>query len=311
MSKLRTTTAFALSFLTSACVTQSINRLPASDEYVRYLNGTHTPKEFLSEGEVPKAIRASASSVRVLCRDEIKAEKCLTITAVGKPSIFVTNKHALKSISLMTTYMCLQQSAAGQDLCKNSSKYFSINPDGTVMQVNPVLTLEGEDPTNLQEQMQDSWDPRKHLNINRAWDLVALRIDELRFVQPLMFSESSIGEEAYVIGFPTDPRLPLSRPQIGSGHVTFRHSNHSEGDFLGTVGMSGGPVVNKVGALIGIFWGKTDTLRERAIVKDAIVLRQNQKYYRAWEQRRLLVPQERSYYIDSDLLSLFFSSMRK
>ncbi len=133
----------------------------------------------------------------------------------------------------------------------NPMSFFSYDRDtGLPIQITPKVVALGSKPTNYDLQMSDHWDPVTDLSILRDWDLVYIKIPELKETPSLKAASNiSIGDEAYSIGYPLKFSDDFPLPSFGYGNISFVHENHIEGDFLFLVGMSGGPILNKSGQL--------------------------------------------------------------
>jgi hypothetical protein len=82
-------------------------------------------------------------------------------------------------------------------------------------------------------------------------------------------------ERVFFAGFPAQlknvsfDRKP-ARPARTDGVVTSVNPINNSADFIGVDGMSGGPVLNSKGEMVGLFWGKEPNERDEGLfyVKD-------------------------------------------
>jgi len=265
-------------------------------------------KQFLKPKNLPESVKTAVrKSVRKLCGCEIKLESCITVTSIGKKGQFITTEHALESWIKQVHRMVKNSEKEGKQCPYN---FISIKEDGQIIEVSWSALKRGSPPTSQGPAGIRFWIPRNHYKHgtesfpDHSQDLALLEIPELQEdTVPLKFASGYIkGTEVYHGGFPVlravlpkDISKYLVQPMalVSTGNVQSISGKNVEADFLGVVGTSGGPVLNKEGHVVGIFWGKATTWRE-ALMLDKEVFFEKNGY-----------PRERAFFIPYQYVQAF------
>lgn len=210
-------------------------------------------KYFLTSQSVPKNILEASKSVRNICFCKNSDFTCATMTAIGKGR-FVTNEHALEGL--------LRDKTRFESEKKTACGWYVATPNF------------GAEKINLQVLARGYWDHDvSGSDLNHSRDLSFIYIPELEQDQSFLMPASKDirhNEKVFVMGYPIQNRyIPFSRknlePAISDGVVTSIYETNASADFVGVNGMSGGPVVNENGELVGIFWGKESNKRDDSL----------------------------------------------
>ncbi len=276
------------------------------------LNFKRGKSRFLTDNEIPESIKKARNSMKPICRCIVGKYTCSTVWSVAKGGYFVTNLHVAENGTLAEEYY-------QKDLpehCNGKFKWVSLNEKGETIPVNIKVVKKGKRPKNRKP------DHMGIDNYERNWDLVYLKIEGLESTPPLQFAKEDIqvGDTLYHLGYGIghmrhDKIANVSRGKVlYSGNIDeVKKVNHREmfakdnkdkgyiGNFLGVNGTSGGPVINKKGEVVGVFWGKDATWRESF---------KTQKMFDELKNGSYAYPEEISYFIPAQKVKEFVKSSK-
>jgi hypothetical protein len=202
--------------------------------------------------EIPERIKAAGRSVRRLCYGRADAaDSCITVFAIGGGR-FVTNAHVLDWLDTRRDF-CKERGQDDKETCHNPGGFLVSGSADKLKAVKPRILRRGKH------------DEQRDQQLNQPEDLAVICLDGLDQSPALDLTGSKEkglthnGQTAYAVGFPS--LAPggfgdfdhMSAPAISVATVTDTSDYKGiEATALVLGGMSGGPLLDAEGTLLGV-----------------------------------------------------------
>lgn len=203
-----------------------------------------SPPEF-----IPAPIKAAGQSVRRLCYGRAdSAEACITVFAIGGGR-FVTNAHTLEGLDEKRKF-CSEFAKEAPEDCPNSGGFFATGTAGDAKSVQPRVLARGK------------YDPQLDVQLTQNKDLAILCIEGLENVPAIKAAGKTkvkMGASVHALGFPS-----LAPGGVGdfssmtapvASHAGITAVTQERGVVASALllnGMSGGPLLDDDGNLVGV-----------------------------------------------------------